>query len=217
LVILVVVGLLAAMDAVHAMNVALPRRQLAGTVAILPWVLLLLAFTLWLVILRHFRVQQSPQGSEVTKVMPVAPSDEAHEVLAAVEAGPGGRPALAALPTAASGDEAPSHEAEPGQEPQSAPEEEDLEPGLRAEGPTQEPTQEPPEGEAPPEVAEAPTQAEAQLEAEGAPEGDYWENAHHGDAEGTPDEVTEVGGVPHATGPRLRRIRSLPATPVDED
>jgi hypothetical protein len=52
-----VVGFLGAMDAVHAMNVAIPHRQAAGVAAVLPWILLLLAFGLWLAILRHFRAQ----------------------------------------------------------------------------------------------------------------------------------------------------------------
>ena len=37
LVIIVVIGLLGTMDAVHAMNVTLPRRATDGTVAVLPW------------------------------------------------------------------------------------------------------------------------------------------------------------------------------------
>ena len=56
-VIILVVGLLGAMDAVHAMNVTVPRRQLAGVISVLPWMLLLLGFGLWLAILRHFRGQ----------------------------------------------------------------------------------------------------------------------------------------------------------------
>jgi hypothetical protein len=222
LVILVVVGLLGAMDAVHAMNVSLPRRELAGTVAVLPWVLVLLAFTLWLVILRHFRVQQSSDNVPVT---PVTPSAEAHNVPAAA---PGGRPALAALPaTPGFADESPSQEPEPGP----GPDEEDLVPGLRAEGSPEEspegeaPPEESPEGEAPPDESaegEAPAEEEAsgdeaQPEAEASPEANYWDDGDRGDDEGAPDEVTEVGGVPYVTGPRLRRIRSLPATPVDDE
>ena len=42
-------------DAVHAMNIALPVQQSRAAVAVTPWVLLLLAFGLLLVTLRHFR------------------------------------------------------------------------------------------------------------------------------------------------------------------
>jgi hypothetical protein len=114
-------------------------------------------------------------------------------------------------------DEAPSQEPEPGP----GPDEEDLVPGLRAEGSPEEP----PEGEAPPEEpaeGEAPAEEEAsgdeaQPEAEASLEANYWDDDDRGDDEGAPDEVTEVGGVPYVTGPRLRRIRSLPATPVDDE
>jgi hypothetical protein len=44
--ILVVIGTVAAADAVHAMSVALPKRPLEATVAIVPWVVLLIGFTL---------------------------------------------------------------------------------------------------------------------------------------------------------------------------
>jgi hypothetical protein len=68
LVIIVVVGLLGAMDAVHAMSVTIPRRPAAGIAAVLPWGLLLLAFSLWLAILRHFRAQhftgEAPPASQ---------------------------------------------------------------------------------------------------------------------------------------------------------
>jgi hypothetical protein len=234
LVILIVVGLLGAMDAVHAMNVALPRRELAGTVAVLPWVLLLLGFTLWLVILRHFRVQQSSHDTPVTPATPATPSAEAHNVPAAVAAGPGGRPAVATLPAAAGfTDEAPAQEPEP----EHGPDEEGLVPGLRAEGSPESPAEEEvplkeaaPEEEAPEEGTpeeevpeegtpeeEAPAGDEARPEAEASLEATYWDDGDHGDEESGPDEEAEVGGIPHATGPRLRRIRSLPATPVDDE
>jgi hypothetical protein len=37
------------------------------------------------------------------------------------------------------------------------------------------------------------------------------------DQAGDTDEIPEVGGVPYATGPRLRRVRSLPVPPADDD
>ncbi len=46
LAILVVIGAVAAADAVHAMSVALPKRPIEATVAIIPWAVLLIGFTL---------------------------------------------------------------------------------------------------------------------------------------------------------------------------
>lgn len=59
LVIVLVVGVMGAADAVHAMNVALPHRQMEGVVAATPWVLVLLGFSLMLTILRHSRAQHA--------------------------------------------------------------------------------------------------------------------------------------------------------------
>ncbi len=38
----------------------------------------------------------------------------------------------------------------------------------------------------------------------------------HG-ASDTREAVTEIPAITYATGPRLRRVRSLPAPPVDDD
>src|SRR6516162_8836358 len=42
-------------DALHTTNVSLPAQPTRVVVAITPWVLLLLAFGLWLTMLQHFR------------------------------------------------------------------------------------------------------------------------------------------------------------------
>ena len=47
--------MVAAADAVHATGTHIPRKPAAATVAVLPWALLLLAFTLLLSMLRQFR------------------------------------------------------------------------------------------------------------------------------------------------------------------
>ena len=187
LVILIVIGLLGAMDAVHAMNVSLPHRQVAGVVAVLPWGLLLLAFSLWLVILRHFRVQQSPQAE---------PSAERASGAEAIEA----RPEADLVPGLAQ-EEASPEAAEPESSGPEAGAPEAAEPE------SSEPESSEPESSEP----EGPPQSEALLQA------DPWNAAGPGDQEEAPDELTEVGGVPYATGPRLRRIRSLPAAPVGDD
>ena len=52
---LVLIGAVAAADAVHATGTHIPRKPAAATIAVLPWVLLLLAFSLLLSMLRQFR------------------------------------------------------------------------------------------------------------------------------------------------------------------
>jgi uncharacterized protein DUF2637 len=60
LVIVLVVAVVGAADAVHAMNVALQHRTIEGVVAAAPWVLVLLGFSLMLTMLRQSRVQHAP-------------------------------------------------------------------------------------------------------------------------------------------------------------
>ena len=59
LTIVVLLAAVSAADAAHAMGVSLPRRPTAAGVAVTPWVLLLLAFGLWLALLRHLRSSRS--------------------------------------------------------------------------------------------------------------------------------------------------------------
>ena len=275
LVILVIVGVLGAMDAVHAMNVALPRRDTAGVIAVLPWVLLLLAFSLWLAVLRHFRGQQSrpaawnggevaaadgaaePAASIVPLALPApavaaAPSEaaSAREPTAAPEV-----PSLAAAsePAGATKAAAPDEEAAasepgrqalqqlaegppPGDAPQApgerlqpdgpasgAPAEDAAPPGhASADGP--EPTRLDlpalpaagpppvlPAGPAavPPAAQEPDFAAESPLEA--------LLNGRRADAEERSDDDASVPGIAYSTGPRLRRVRSLPAPPVADE
>ena len=60
LVIILMVVVVGAADVVYAMNVTLRHRTIEGVVAAAPWVLLLLAFSLMLTMLRQSRVQQAP-------------------------------------------------------------------------------------------------------------------------------------------------------------
>jgi hypothetical protein len=59
LVIILVVAVVGAADAVHAMNVTLPHRTMEGVVAAAPWVIVLLGFGLMLAVLRQSRAQHS--------------------------------------------------------------------------------------------------------------------------------------------------------------
>jgi hypothetical protein len=51
--VVVLVALIGSADAVHAMGIRLPHRTTAGTVAALPWALVMLGFSLWLSMLRY--------------------------------------------------------------------------------------------------------------------------------------------------------------------
>jgi hypothetical protein len=55
LVILVVIAAVAVADATHAMSVALPRRPMEATVAVVPWAVLLIGFTLLYALVRQAR------------------------------------------------------------------------------------------------------------------------------------------------------------------
>jgi hypothetical protein len=199
LAILVVVVVIGGIDAVHAMNVALPHRATAGVAAVLPWALLLLAFSLWLTILRHLRAQHLAREPEVADVAEAPVARKALEAAA---------PAVA--PAADDDDDGDGVAAE---EPVVA--EADA-----ADGAGREPTQEPEEeGEA---ATEAVPPADADAEPDKPdPDKEAPEEATvtdpAGESDGGREVVTGVPAVTYATGPRLRRVRSLPAPPVGDE
>ncbi len=113
--IILVVAVVGAADAVHAMNVALPRRQTEGVVAAAPWVLVLLGFSLMLTMLRQSRAHHARTGParELARtpsapalpvaVMPdaqAAPAESGDTALAGPQAGQDHPPALAFPPFA---------------------------------------------------------------------------------------------------------------------
>ncbi len=61
---LVLLAAVAAADAVHATGTHIPRKPAAATIAVLPWVLLLLAFSLLLSMLRQFRRARAAEGGQ---------------------------------------------------------------------------------------------------------------------------------------------------------
>jgi len=73
LVIVVVVAVVGATDAVHAMNITLPHRTIEGVVAAAPWAIVLIGFSLMLAMLRQSRAQHSA----VAKALAAAPAREA--------------------------------------------------------------------------------------------------------------------------------------------
>lgn len=68
---LALLAAVAAGDAVRAMAVALPRRPSAAVVAVIPWVLLLIAFGFLLLMLRHLR--RSRAAAAAGNARPAAP------------------------------------------------------------------------------------------------------------------------------------------------
>jgi hypothetical protein len=90
--VLVTGGLIGAADAYHSMGLRLPQRTTAGTIAALPWALVMLAFSLWLSVLRHSR--SGPAGPPAA-VEPAGPDEIAGPTLA-LAASPAARAALPA-------------------------------------------------------------------------------------------------------------------------
>lgn len=78
LVIILVVAFVGAAGAAHAMNDSLPHRTTDGIVAAAPWVLLLLAFSLMLTMLRQSRVQHAaPQAPATGSALALPASGDA--------------------------------------------------------------------------------------------------------------------------------------------
>jgi hypothetical protein len=203
LAILVVVVVIGGIDAVHAMNVALPHRAAAGVAAVLPWALLLLAFSLWLTILRHLRAQHLVGEPDVADVAEAPVARKALEAAAppvALAADADGDGVTSEEPVVAEADAA--DEADVADE--------------AADGQAQGPAR---EGEAATEVV---PQADADADAEqGDPDKEALDESTvtepAAEADDTRDEATEIPAVTYATGPRLRRVRSLPAPPVGDE
>ncbi len=104
-------AVVALVGAVHAAGVSLPHRPTAAVVAVLPWVLFLVGFGLWLSILRHLRTARAegksaryhtaawwpwttdPDGANATamSVQPT-PVPDAPAAADAAEGGPGSSP-----------------------------------------------------------------------------------------------------------------------------
>jgi hypothetical protein len=219
LVIFLVIGLLGAMDAVHAMSVALPHRQTAGAVAVLPWVLLLLAFTLWLVILRHFRVQHSPRPPQVLLSAPESPAsrlapelpmiaepagtERVEEATASPFTPPAGGSLTSSRVAAGSGGEPPAKG--------------DYWESPDPIGPLFDvaPYDATPSGPKPGDVKSGHSGDLGDSDDLGEAAGlDDREEPGHKDESG---DIPEVGGVPFVTGPRLRRVRSLPVPPAEDE
>ncbi len=78
---LVLLAAVAAADALHATGTHIPRKPAAATIAVLPWVLLLLAFSLLLSMLRQFRrTRGAVAGQDLTET--AAAADAAPAVVA---------------------------------------------------------------------------------------------------------------------------------------
>ena len=83
LVIVVVVAVVGATDAVHAMNITLPHRTIEGVVAAAPWAIVLIGFSLMLAMLRQSRAQHSAAAKALAAAP--APAREARPAPGALE------------------------------------------------------------------------------------------------------------------------------------
>jgi hypothetical protein len=188
--IILVIAVAGAADAVHAMDVALPHRKTAGVVAAAPWVLVLLGFSLWLTMLRQSRTQHADQ--------PLQPTADEAVTLQPAALQPAADEAATLQETTVS---------EPADEAQ---------------------------GEMNSESQSLPEQATAESETADEPDAlphDYRDTDNAGDTDNadepnpwpatarrvpaTPDE--EEPPLPFVTVPRLRRVRSTPTPPEDDE
>lgn len=218
LTIIVVIGVVGAADAVHAMNIALPHRQTEGVVAAAPWVLVLLGFSLMLTMLGQ------PRGQHATAT-PVEPP-----------AGLAGRPVVPALP--------PSADAHPptlvapvfteSEEPTAAPEA-DAEHGDPSARDDEGAELEMPAAQDATETGEASREDEttAPLRYSGAPEPPDWPAGHATNIYAAPhagpvagwlervadsgDPETERHDYWETDVPRLNRVRATPIPPEPEE
>ena len=193
LVIIVVMAVVGAADAVHAMDVVLPHRKTEGVVAAAPWVLVLLGFSLMLTMLRYSRAQHADgapapdrraarraKKGAVAQEEPTAPTAVLPPAVPALPPG-----ARLILPLPDPEPTAPAHAAALAAEPVPAPEEEAL---AAQTAPTRE---EPVFPEPTPTLEEpvigepAPTRAEPVIPAAEAPEA-------------SADAGSEPGGFPGA-------------------
>jgi hypothetical protein len=69
---LLMLAVVATADALHATNVSLPAKPTRAVVAVTPWVLLLIAFGLWLEMLRHFRRVRAASALQARMAGPTA-------------------------------------------------------------------------------------------------------------------------------------------------
>jgi hypothetical protein len=94
---LLVVASVAIGDALYATGVHLTGQAARATVAVVPWVLLLLGFGIWLVMLRHWRRvrARAANGAEADRAAAAGPNGRAGRGAPAAQAGPRERAAQA--------------------------------------------------------------------------------------------------------------------------
>jgi hypothetical protein len=236
----VLVAVIGAADAIHAMDVVLPKRPAAGTVAALPWALVMLGFSLWLTMLRHARTPRraaEPVSYPALEPAPFAPMP--HDPAAPASPWWAGHPDAApghadvtelpatpreAAPSAAAADSA----AEPNAD-VAAPEDTVASDDVPTPAAVPEETREsePIDGAAPEDAAAsddaAPTETEDAAasepgEASAAPDDEPTSDAA---SDGEASEDTETPGdnkteeTSEASGFRLYRVRSTPVPPQD--
>ena len=202
------------------MNVALPHRETAGVIAAAPWALVLLGFTLWMTMLRQSRTQSAGEPLQPTVPQPtvLAPQETAalQETTASEETAPA--EVVAEHEPTAAAEREPSPPSETPEEAAQTPE-----PAVEADGETS-----PDEGQPFPEQPTAESEA---ADEPGTLAHNYWDTGNAGEPDSqpaiappamrgrrvpaVPDE--EEPPLPFVTVPRLRRVRSTPTPPEDDE
>jgi hypothetical protein len=196
LVIILVVAVVGAANAVHAMNVTLPHRTTEGVVAAAPWVILLLGFGLMLTVLRQSRasrVSQLPDAAAVAEPPALPPTQPVPESPSILESLLGPEVAAAAFgePAEFAESNKPAEPAEAAEEPVAA-----SAPVVDAAWPTEEghPATVPSDvvaEETPPQPAPPITVPGSVID----------------------DDAPQFATAPFAAAPRLNRVRSTPTPP----
>jgi hypothetical protein len=220
LVIIVMVAVVGTADAVHAMNVALPHRKTEGVVAAVPWILVLLGFSLMLTMLRHSRAQHAevadadqalPTAEMSDQAAPAEPPTVVDQITAVTEAPPARE--AAPLPEPAPTREEPVvYEPTPTQ-PMAAEtagtQEDPSLPDSDPDGAGTDQREEPgTPGEEPAAALEEATPAAQD------PATDFPERAMVPEID---QDAPPFATAPFATVPRLNRVRSTPIPPEDDE
>ena len=195
LVIIGVVAVVGAADAVHAMNVTLPHRKTEGVVAAAPWVLVLLGFSVMLTMFRQSRAVHADGKTAAAGQAHAAPEaprlpevETAERADAAQEAG-----------ASADVDESAAAESEP----EPAPDGELAEAGAESGAATQE------------IFAALPAYGYVEGDSGNGPAGDEHPRTVPGQV--VDEDAPPFATAPFATVPRLNRVRSTPTPPQDGD
>jgi hypothetical protein len=238
--IILVIAVVGAADAVHAMNVALPHRETAGVIAAAPWVLVLLGFTLWLTMLRQSRTRSVGQPPQPTATQPAAPDLPRPTMpdLPRLEATPAEPVAALPIPEGTGSDEGTPISDEAAVSGETTVPKEAVGPEEAVAPESTAPAEAAAEyepatvaGREPAPPSGTPAEEAARTDRPSALPRDYWSTGNTGEPDSQPATAPpmmrgrrvpaaldeEEPPLPFVTVPRLRRVRSTPTPPEDDD